>query len=325
MYNPDRICIVESWLSGDIHDSEHCIDGYDIVRLNHNRYGGGVLLFINSVFTHHVVFTGRPELELIIVSIHLLSVSLTIALFYRPGSQSVILDNLLTALCTHINPPLLTDLIILGDFNVNYFDTSHPLFSKLLSVSNSLTLTQVVSIPTHYSSNSNSLIDLVFLSSPKDLLFCDTLPPLSNSDYLGLSLVVSIAKPKRNPTICFSTLTSMSVYHSFLPLNDPAPVDPEDCPASILHTEEQVMELLCSLDTTKSTGLDGVSALMLKQTAFSIAPSLTKLFNLSITSGLFPSDWKCARITLIFKSSDPSLPKTYHPISILSIASKLLE
>ena len=200
MYKPDCVCIVESWLSSDILDSEFCIDGYDVIRLDRNRHGSGVLLFINSVFTHHVVFTGRPELELVIVSVRLLSVSLTIALFYlSPGSQSVILDNLLTAFCTHINPPLLSNFILLRDFNVNYFDTSHPLFSKLLSVSNSLTLTQV-SVPTHYSSNSNSLIDLVFLSSPKDLLFCDTLPPLSNSDHLGLSLAITIAKPESNPT-----------------------------------------------------------------------------------------------------------------------------
>ena len=170
----------------------------------------------------------------------------------------------MTALCTHINPPLLTDLIILGDFNVNYFDIPILCFLNCFLSPTALLSHKLCLFPTHYSSNSNSLIDLVLLSSPKDLLFCDTLPPLSNSDYLGLSLAVSIAKPKRNPTICFSTLTSMSVYHSFLPLHDPAPVDPEDCPASILHTEEQVMELLCSLDTTKSTGLDGVSALMLK-------------------------------------------------------------
>ena len=64
---------------------------------------------------------------------------------------------------------------------------------------------------------------------------------------------------------------------------------------------------------------------MLKQTAVSITPSLTKLFNCSIASGMFPSDWKCARITPIFKSSDSSLPNNYRPISILSIASKLLE
>ena len=150
MHKPDCVCIVESWLSNDIIDSEFCIDGYDIIRLDRNRHGGGVLWFINSVFTHHLVFTGSPEFELVIVTVRLLCVSLTIALFYRPpGSQSVVLDNLLIALCTHINPSLLSNFVLLGDFNVNYFDTSHPLFSKLLSVSNSLTIIQVVSVPTH--------------------------------------------------------------------------------------------------------------------------------------------------------------------------------
>ena len=51
----------------------------------------------------------------------------------------------------------------------------------------------------------------------------------------------------------------------------------------------------------------------------------TKLFNMSIATGCFPREWKCARITPIFKSSDPSLPKNYRPISILPIVSKLLE
>ena len=41
-----------------------------IVRLDCTRHGGGVLLFINSVFTHHFVFTGSPELELVVVTIH---------------------------------------------------------------------------------------------------------------------------------------------------------------------------------------------------------------------------------------------------------------
>ena len=64
---------------------------------------------------------------------------------------------------------------------------------------------------------------------------------------------------------------------------------------------------------------------MLKSTALLIAPSLTKLFNMSIATGCFPTDWKCARITPIFKASDPSLPKNYRPISILPVVSKLLK
>ena len=83
------------------------------------------------------------------------------------------------------------------------------------------------------------------------------------------------------------------------------------------------------LDTTDWDNLlkclDGVSAIMLKFTALSTAPSLTKLFNLSIATGCFPTAWKRARITPIHKASDPSLPKNYRPISILPIDSKLLE
>ena len=64
---------------------------------------------------------------------------------------------------------------------------------------------------------------------------------------------------------------------------------------------------------------------MLRSTAVLIAPSLTKLFNLSIASRRFPTDWKCARITPIFKSGDSALASNYRPISILPIVSKVLE
>ena len=56
---------------------------------------------------------------------------------------------------------------------------------------------------------------------------------------------------------------------------------------------------------------------MLQSTVYTcIAPSLTKLFNLSITSGCFPTGWKCTRITPIFKSADPALPSNYRPCNI---------
>ena len=98
----------------------------------------------------------------------LYTLPLTLALFYRPpGSPFVVLDNLLTALCTYVDPYCLSNFVLLGDFNVNYFETSHPLFSKLLLISDSLSLTQIVTFPTHSISTSSSLIDLVYLSSPK--------------------------------------------------------------------------------------------------------------------------------------------------------------
>ena len=65
---------------------------------------------------------------------------------------------------------------------------------------------------------------------------------------------------------------------------------------------------------------------MLKSTASSIASLLCQIFNLSISSGLAPLDWKFSLTVSIPKSSPLSnLPNLYRPISLLSLTSKLLE
>ena len=76
-----------------------------------------------------------------------------------------------------------------------------------------------------------------------------------------------------------------------------------ECPADILCSEEEVEQMLLSLDTTKSSGSDGISAIMLKETAFSITPGITKLFNISIRTGTIPEAWKISSIVPIPKGS----------------------
>ena len=45
-HKPDVVCITESWLSSDINNAELHISGYQIVRRDKNRHGGGVLMYI---------------------------------------------------------------------------------------------------------------------------------------------------------------------------------------------------------------------------------------------------------------------------------------
>ena len=72
--------------------------------------------------------------------------------------------------------------------------------------------------------------------------------------------------------------------------------------------------------------MDGISAKMLQFTAYSIASSLTNLFNQSLTTGTYPSEWKRARIVPVPKSDSPSTSVSgYRPISIIPIVSKVLE
>jgi hypothetical protein len=59
--------------------------------------------------------------------------------------------------------------------------------------------------------------------------------------------------------------------------------------------------------------------------ASAIAPSLTKLMNIGITTGVFPSAWKVARITPLHKTGEKSDKNNYRPISVLPILSKVFE
>ena len=102
-------------------------------------------------------------------------------------------------------------------------------------------------------------------------------------------------------------------------------MDPINCPADLLCSEDEVLDIILSLDTNKASGLDGVSARMLKETAYIISPMLCTLFNESISTGTVPNSWKVSLITPVPKHGEPSDPSNYRPISLLPIVSKVLE
>ena len=97
------------------------------------------------------------------------------------------------------------------------------------------------------------------------------------------------------------------------------------CPDKLLFTEEEVYNMLRTLDVSKSNGHDNISARILKETALSMTSIVTQLFNISIKLGELPDEWKVARVSPIPKSGKSSDPTNYRPISLLSILSKLLE
>ena len=68
MYHPDIICVVETWLDPTIDDFEISIQGYCVHRVDRNRHGGGVLVFIKDVFTCSLLYRGTPEFELIVLT-----------------------------------------------------------------------------------------------------------------------------------------------------------------------------------------------------------------------------------------------------------------
>ena len=67
----------------------------------------------------------------------------------------------------------------------------------------------------------------------------------------------------------------------------------------ILCTSEEVISYIMLLDVNKASGPDGISSKMLKATAHSIPPALTKRFNISIRLGRFPKSWKVSSVVPI--------------------------
>jgi len=97
-----------------------------------------------------------------------------------------------------------------------------------------------------------------------------------------------------------------------------------DLDEEFLFTTDEIFYFLTSLDMSKSSGPDRISACMLKSTANSIVPSVTILFNLSLQSGRILKGWKQSMIVPIPKNSPANSPKDYTPISLLGILSKVL-
>lgn len=79
-------------------------------------------------------------------------------------------------------------------------------------------------------------------------------------------------------------------------------------------------------NTTRIHCPERISDKILKATAPSTAAPVTKLFNICISTGIFPTNWKLSSFVPVPKSqSDKGNPKNYRPISLLPIPSKLLE
>ena len=70
-----------------------------------------------------------------------------------------------------------------------------------------------------------------------------------------------------------------------------------------------VYNLIQSLTLKKACGVDGVSCRLIREASPILSSSLPYIMNLSIRCGIFPTDWKMARVSPVFKDgmkSDPN-------------------
>ena len=90
-------------------------------------------------------------------------------------------------------------------------------------------------------------------------------------------------------------------------------------------TESQVLAAICKLKTTKTLGPDQIPPYILKACSESLSAPLAFIFNLSLSSSIFPTDFKTSYVTPVPKKQNCNQIENFRPISILSSFSLVFE
>ena len=85
------------------------------------------------------------------------------------------------------------------------------------------------------------------------------------------------------------------------------------------------MQITSSLNSNKSVGRNSIPTKILKLLKNDIFSQLADIFNISFSTGVFPTILKVAKVVLVYKKDSKLDFSNYWPISLLSNIEKILE
>ena len=140
----------------------------------------------------------------------------------------------------------------------------------------------------------NSL-EVLSSASNKVKLFAENFSKNSNLDDSGISLPV------------FPSRTNLKLHN-------------------ISVTPKMVKKVIMNLDLSKASGPDYIPVVVLKNCEPELSYILAELFNKCLKESCFPDCWKVSSVVPVFKNvGERSTAKNYHPVSLLSVVSKVFE
>ena len=164
------LALSETWLSGDIMDSEIDIVGYKLYRADRKTRGGGVAVYVrDDICTIQRDDLESPDVESVWLQVNLpKSHAFLVGTFYRPPNSSKNYDgdfaiNLDSMIDSALAQTQSSEIILLGDFNGDFIAKRSPcnVTKQLKSLFKSYNFSQVIESPTRTVPGSSTLLDLV--------------------------------------------------------------------------------------------------------------------------------------------------------------------
>ncbi|CAB4026141.1 RNA-directed DNA polymerase from transposon BS [Paramuricea clavata] len=167
----DILAINESKIDNQISNNEIHIDGFNIIRKDRNRFGGGVVLYVRQ----NISFSDRidlipDELEMVCIELSLpYNKSLLISTWYRPPNSLMNkFDYWASFLAKCDNED--KELILIGDLNCDVSKTiPDPHTCKLQFLCSLYQIDQLIKESTRLTPKSATLIDLILTNRPENI------------------------------------------------------------------------------------------------------------------------------------------------------------
>ena len=194
---PDVLAINETWLREGEEGRAPILPGYRLRHLprpaGRRLRGGGVGFYVRKGL--HVRTQLHPpsltNAEQMWIAVNVKSTRLLIGTAYRPPWFSV--DDFFDALTDSLTSFNGHDrVVLLGDFNINCLDENDSKTKRLEQFLEYVDLTNYVTVPTHFTSVSSTLIDLVCTDSNVQSVVVNHIPELG-----GHAMVLAELKLKR--------------------------------------------------------------------------------------------------------------------------------
>jgi len=200
----DIICISETWFRPEDISTYCSIDGYKLVRADRLNHAGGVCMYISNQLNFKIIEKSDIDCEMEYLFVEIGSESkVLVGTVYRPNNR-VDVNHFFNEV-RNISLPY-NDVIIAGDFNSDLLKRTN-ISNNMLSLGLHPTNT---TLPTHFSANSNTLLDLFFVNQKHKVLRYDQLsaPMFSKHDLIYLEY--NFCSQKRDETFTYRDFNNIN-------------------------------------------------------------------------------------------------------------------